>query len=166
MWDSPSLICNIEKEKIATYIREAFLNKLYEIAKDNKNVILLTADYGGPKHFINVGIAEQNIVNIAIGMALCGKKVFCYAIDAFLVRRALDQIYNACCMKLPIVFVGSGVDRDYLTDGATHWSEGNDIIMWEMPHIKQFTPENNGEAEEAVEWALSSKYPVYVRLKR
>uniref|UniRef100_A0A6M3LBC6 Putative transketolase domain containing protein n=1 Tax=viral metagenome TaxID=1070528 RepID=A0A6M3LBC6_9ZZZZ len=148
------------------YIREAFWNKVFAEAKDNKNVIFLTADYGDPKVFTNVGIAEQLMVNIATGLALCGKKVFCYAIDAFLVRRALDQIYNACCMKLPIVFVGSGVDRDYLADGATHWSCGNDVIMSEMPNIMYFTPQNNKQAIDAAERAMNTKYPFYVRLKR
>jgi transketolase len=148
------------------YIKDAFFEELYKIKEKDKNVVLLTADYADNKKWLNVGITEQTMVNIAIGMALCGKKVFCCCIDAFLVRRALDQIYQACCMKLPIVFVGVGVDRDYLTDGATHWSEGNDVIMSQMPNLWFDFPGNPKRAIESVQRAYESKSPIYVRLKR
>ena len=148
------------------YIKDAFFEELYKIKEKDDNIVLLTADYADNKKWLNVGITEQNMVNIAIGMALCGKKVFCCCIDAFLVRRALDQIYQACCMKLPIVFVGVGVDRDYLTDGATHWSEGNDVIMSQMPNIMYFTPQTNEQAVDAAERTINTKLPFYVRLKR
>jgi transketolase len=148
------------------YIKDAFFEELYKIKEKDDNVVLLTADYADNNKWLNVGITEQTMVNIAIGMALCGKKVFCCCIDAFLVRRALDQIYQACCMKLPIVFVGVGVDRDYLTDGATHWSEGNDVIMSQMPNLKYATPNNVKQAEYWCEMVYKDKSPCYVRLKR
>ena len=148
------------------YIREAFLETLYKIVEKDKNVVLLTADYGDNTKWLNVGITEQNMINIATGLALCGKKVFCCCIDAFLVRRALDQIYNACCMKLPIVFVGAGVDKDYLTDGPTHWSCGNDVIMSQMPYLMRETPNSPEKASKVCQYAYESKYPMYVRLKR
>jgi transketolase C-terminal domain/subunit len=148
------------------YIKDAFFEELYKIKEKDDNVVLLTADYADNNKWLNVGITEQTMVNIAIGQALCGKKVFCCCIDAFLVRRALDQIYQACCMKLPIVFVGVGVDRDYLTDGATHWSEGNDVIMSQMPNLLYIKPTNIGHAINVARRAYELKPPVYVRLKR
>ena len=120
-------------------IRDAFFSELYKIARDDKDVILLTADMGAkklddfrklPNQFFNMGVAEQNMINVATGLALSGKKVFCYAIAAFLVRRCLDQIkVNLVDMNLPVALIGVNPGNHYWWDGPTHCVEHDEEIM-------------------------------------
>ena len=82
--------------------RDAFLNRLYDIMHDDPDVVLISADMGAPaldrirrnkaNQFINVGIAEQNAIAVASGLAMAGKKVYTYAIATFMSIRCLEQI--------------------------------------------------------------------------
>ena len=88
-------------------MRFIFVKELIKYASKNKNVYLITSDLGYrafesfkkkyPKRFINVGVAENNMVGIGAGLALTGKKVFVYSILPFLVFRSLEQIRNNIC---------------------------------------------------------------------
>ncbi len=79
-------------------IRDAFFDEIYEIASKDKNIVLITNDMDiyslrqfkekYPDRFINIGVAEQNMVNVAAGLASCGKKVIIYGISSFLVNSA------------------------------------------------------------------------------
>ncbi|HQJ94664.1 MAG TPA: hypothetical protein PLT06_07500, partial [Syntrophorhabdaceae bacterium] len=92
----------MDKEKKA--MRDVFIERIYERMLTDKNVFFLTADFGSPvldklrddfkDRFINVGIAEQNLVNIAAGLATEGFCVYAYAIAPFLTMRAFEQIRN------------------------------------------------------------------------
>ncbi|HCJ66263.1 MAG TPA: 1-deoxy-D-xylulose-5-phosphate synthase, partial [Elusimicrobia bacterium] len=111
-------------------MRDAFFDEVYNIAKSDPNVIFLTADMGAyslvrfkkelSNQFINVGIAEQNMVSIAAGFALGGKKVFIYSIIPFITLRCYEQIkVDLCCMNLPVTIIGVGVGLTYGSDGPT-----------------------------------------------
>jgi len=158
-------------------IRDAFFDELYRIASKDANVILLTADMGAfgldklkkdfPDQYINVGIAEQNLVSLAAGLALGGKKVFIYTIAAFLIYRAYDQIrIDICDMDLPVVLIGAGAGTVYKNEGATHHAIYDKDIVELLPNIEVFTPSNSQEAEASVQYAYQSNHPVYIRLGR
>ena len=105
-------------------MRFIFVKELIKYAKKNKNVYLVTADLGYrafedfkklfPERFINVGVAENNMVGVAAGLALTGKKVFVYSILPFLVFRSLEQIRNNICHNnLDVTLVGAGGGFSY-----------------------------------------------------
>ena len=83
-------------------IRDVFFDRLYELGSKNSNVMILSADMDAfslrkfandfPNQYLNVGVSEQNMINIASGLALSGKIVFCYSIASFATLRCLEQI--------------------------------------------------------------------------
>ena len=92
-------------------IRDVFFDRLYELGSKNSNVMILSADMDAfslrkfandfPNQYLNVGVSEQNMINIASGLALSGKIVFCYSIASFATLRCLEQIkVNICGMNL------------------------------------------------------------------
>ncbi len=157
-------------------IRDALFDKLYDITSSDEKVMVLTADMGAfglnrlkndfPKQYINVGVSEQNLISMAAGLSLGGKKVFVYAIAAFLIYRAYDQIrVDICGMNLPVVLIGAGPDLTYKAEGATHQAVWDSDIVNVLPYIEVFTP-NASNAAWVVEHAYHSKHPVYIRLGR
>ena len=149
--------------------RDAFFDALYELNDDR--VWVISADCGAPAldqwrktdRFINVGIAEQNMVNIAIGLALSGKRPYCYAITPFLTGRAFDQIRQACMMNLPITFVGIGAGYSYDDSGPTHHGIDDIGIMRVLPNMKII--QASGEtAGRLVDYQMDC--PLYIRLDR
>ena len=99
--------------------RDAFFGKLYEIARRDRDVILVSADMGAPSldkfradlsaQYVNVGIAEQNMVTVASGLALGGKTVFMYAIMPFVTLRCYEMIkVELCLMNIAVTAVGVG----------------------------------------------------------
>lgn len=126
--------------------RDAFFNRIYEFAKTDRNVVIVAADMAAPSldkfrlelpnQFINVGIAEQNAILIASGLALTGKKVFTYAIAPFITLRCLEEIrINNAIMNIPITIVGMGAGFTYENDGPTHHMIEDVAIMRAMPNI-------------------------------
>ena len=112
-------------------IRDAFFDALYDIAREDRQVIFLTADMGArslerfrkglPKQYMNVGVAEQNMVSVAAGLALAGKRVFIYAIAPFATQRCYEQIkVDLSGMGLPVTVIGAGPGVAYHSDGPTH----------------------------------------------
>ena len=105
-------------------IRDAFFDEIYDIASKDKNVIFITADADAfslrrykrdfPEQFINVGVAEQNMVLIAAGLALSGKKVFVYSIIPFITMRCYEHIKaNICSMDLDVTIIGCGAGLSF-----------------------------------------------------
>ena len=158
-------------------IRDAFFDRLYDIAGEDKNVIFLTADMGAfslvkfkkdlPKQFINVGVAEQNMVSIAAGLTLTGKKVFIYTIIPFATLRCYEQIkIDICAMNLGVTIVGIGAGLSYGSDGPTHHGTSDIAVMRTLPEITILNPSDSVAAEKCAEIAYKSNAPVYIRLDR
>ena len=112
-------------------IRDCFFDEVFDLACRDTQIIVVTNDMdifslrqfkkNFPERFINVGVAEQNMINIAAGLASCGKKVVIYGITPFLIYRCFEQIkFNICSMSLPVVFAGVGVGLAFSYDGPTH----------------------------------------------
>ena len=126
--------------------RDAFWNKIYDLAKDNKDIVVVSADMGAPSldkyrtdlpaQFINVGIAEQNGILVASGLARAGKRVFVYAIAPFITFRCLEQIrVNNSIMKIPITVVGVGAGFGYEDSGPTHHMIEDFALIRCMPSL-------------------------------
>ncbi len=123
-------------------MRQAFVNTLIELAESDKDIWLLTADMGFglvepfakkfPEQYINVGVAEQNMVGIATGLALSGKIVFVYSIANFPTLRCLEQIRNDVCYhkaNVKIVAVGGGTGLSVLLSGLKNYSSNISAVV-------------------------------------
>ena len=157
--------------------RDAFWEKVYSLAKDNKDIVVVSADMGAPSldqfrrdlaaQFVNVGIAEQNAILVASGMAALGKRVFVYAIAPFITLRCLEQIrVNNAMMKFPITIVGVGAGFGYEDSGPTHHITEDIAIMRSMPNIIINSISDSVMAEAVALMSCQMKVANYVRLDR
>lgn len=159
-------------EKVA--MRDAFFDKLFELAQKDRDIIIVSADFGAkslnkwreelPCQFINVGIAEQNMIAIASGLALAGKKPYCYAIAPFATLRCYEFLkVDVCLMNLPVVVVGVGAGLSYSDSGPTHHATEDISIMRALPNMQIVSPFSNGSAA-----LLARVYdkPTYIKLDR
>lgn len=158
-------------------IRDAFFDSLYEIAKADSDVIFLTADMGAfslekfkqdlPCQYMNIGIAEQNLISVAAGLTLGGKKVFIYGIAPFVTLRCYEQIkVDLGGMRLPVTIIGTGPGVAYSSDGLTHQATQDVSIMRAIPGMVIFSPSEPLMAVEVARMAYQSKSPVYIRLDK
>lgn len=162
--------------KIAT--RESFGKALVELGKENENVVVLTADLAGatktslfekefPDRFINVGIAEQNMIGISAGLATTGKIPFASTFAMFAAGRAYDQIRNSVAYpKLNVKICGTHAGVTVGEDGATHQMLEDISMMRTLPNMKVISPSDDIETKWAIEEAYKQVGPVYVRLSR
>lgn len=147
-----------------------------ELAEQDRNFVVATADlcsFSGldrlrsrhPDRIYNVGIAEQNMIGVAAGMAKEGLNVFCTTYAAFASTRCLDQVkVNMGYMRIPVKLVGltSGFAVGIL--GATHVCAEDLAVMRAIPGITVLSPADGMETIKAVLAAASSSAPVYLRL--
>ena len=158
-------------------MRDAFLSMLYQKAIENPDIILLTNDQGAislddfkeklPNQFFNIGISEQNIISVAAGLVLTGKKVYVYSLLSFIVLRCYEQIkIDLCAMKLPVTIVGVGSGYSYSPDGPTHHATEDISIMRALPNMTIYSPSDSNIVPALVDITLKSKTPSYIRLDR
>jgi transketolase len=158
-------------------LRAAFISGLIEKAKEDENIFLLAADVGYrlvepfahqfPKRFINVGIAEQNMIGIAVGLALSDKTVFTYSIANFPTMRCLEQIRNDVCYhNANVKIVSSGGGLIYGSLGSTHHVTEDLAIMRALPNMTVVAPGDPREAALATREIAHSRSPCYFRLGR
>lgn len=158
-------------------MRNAFINQLTEIAKDNKNIELVTGDLGFgvlknyyetcPDQFVNAGIAEQAMTSVAAGMALEGKTVFTYSIGNFPTLRCLEQIRNDCAYynsNVKVVCVGGGFTYGSL--GMSHHATEDIAVMRALPNVTVLCPGDLEEARLAAIAAANTDGTFYIRLGR
>lgn len=155
---------------------------IYQAALKNKNIIFLTGDLDHeaakdfqeniPEQHINVGLAEQNMIGIAAGLALSGKKVFCFSITPFITMRCFEQIrVDVCYQNLDVTIIGVGAGFAYSTSGPTHHAIEDIAIMRALPNMKIFSPCHPLEARLITENLFNrkdplSKGPTYLRIGR
>ncbi|MFH1380511.1 MAG: transketolase C-terminal domain-containing protein [bacterium] len=163
-------------KKIAT--RQGFGEGLFALGKVNKKVVALSADVTGsvsissfaaefPERFVQVGIAEQNLITIAGGMALSGLIPFACAYSMFITGRPWDQIRNAVCYSdLNVKIAGSHSGTNVGPDGATHQSLEDIAIMRVIPNMTVLVPCDAIEARKAAFAAAEHRGPVFIRLSR
>ena len=133
------------------------MKALFELANDNKDVVLITGDLGFglfedfsekfPSQFINIGIAEQNMIGVSTGLALEGKIVFVYSIGNFPTLRCLEQIRNdACYHNLNINIICMGAGFSYGALGMSHHATEDIAIMRSLPGTTVISPSTEDEA--------------------
>lgn len=158
-------------------MRDAFAARLFDLARNDRRVMLLSADLGFgvlnryraelPDQFLNVGVAEQNLIGIAAGLALEGRKVFVYSIANFPTLRCLEQVRNDVAyhdLDVTIVSVGSGFSYGSL--GMSHHGIEDLAIMRSLPRMRVFAPSDEFECEEVINILAASKSPAYLRIER
>jgi len=156
-------------------MRNSFSSSLSSLAKRDKRVLLLTGDHGYAlfdefrksclDQYINAGVAEQNMLGVAAGLAKAGFKPFCYGLSSFVPVRVLEQIkIDICYENLPVVIVGDGAGVVYSYLGASHQSLEDFAIMRALPNITIFSPADNYEMDEVMRLAAKSDGPVYIRM--
>ena len=162
--------------KIAT--RESFGKALVELGKENKDVIVLTADLAGatktslfekefPDRFINVGIAEQNLIGISAGLATTGKIPFASTFAMFAAGRAYDQIRNSVAYpKLNVKICGTHAGVTVGEDGATHQMLEDLSLMRSIPNMTVLCPSDDAQTKWAIKEMAKFDGPVYIRLAR
>lgn len=154
---------------------EAFADTLEELARDDRRVLAVTSDSRGsgkltafgqalPRQLIEVGIAEQNLVGVAAGLAACGKKPFAVSPACFVTARALEQIKNDVCYSdVPAVVVGISAGVSYGALGGTHHSLHDFAALRAIHNIDVVAPADNVETRAFVRAAAEADHPVYLR---
>ena len=156
-------------------MRDAFSSALVAAAKSDPRILLLTGDHGYalfdefrkvcPDQYINAGVAEQNMVGVAAGLAKAGFKPFVYGLSAFVPIRVLEQIkLDVCYEQLPVVFIGDGAGVVYSSLGSSHQSTEDIAALRAIPHITILSPADRYEMSQCMNLALQSVQPVYIRM--
>ncbi len=156
-------------------MRTAFIEVLFELAKQDERIMLVVGDLGFrvvtpfmeqlPRQFLNAGVAEQNMTAIAAGMALSGKIVFTYSIANFPTLRCLEQVRNDVCYhhaNVKIVSVGGGFAYGSL--GVTHHATEDLAVMRALPGMVVVAPGDPVETRAATRAITAYPGPCYLRL--
>lgn len=163
-------------KKIAT--REAYGKALAKIGQENDNIVVFDADLSKstktadfkavcPERFINMGIAEGNMMSVAAGMAACGKIPFASTFAVFATGRAFEQIRNSICYpKLNVKVCATHAGITVGEDGASHQSVEDISLMRSIPNMVVISPSDAVETEAAIEAIVKYNGPCYVRLGR
>ncbi|MCT4592033.1 MAG: transketolase family protein [Candidatus Gracilibacteria bacterium] len=159
--------------------RNAFGKAILEFSKDHPEIVTIDADLSGstktqdfakenPNKAFNVGIAEQDLIGTAAGLALSGKRPFACSFAVFATGRAWEQIRNTVCVShLPVVVVGSHAGILTGEDGETHQALEDVAIMRVLPHMNVYSPADSTETRAIVKYILEhEKGPCYLRLGR
>lgn len=158
-------------------MRSTFINTLLEQAKMDDRIFIVTPDLGFsvfeefaslfPDRFLNVGIAEQNAVGIAAGLALSGKIVYVYSIIPFVTMRCFEQIrVDLAYMNTNVRLVGAGAGFTYGPAGATHHAIEDIAIMRSLPNMTVLCPGDPVELKCLLNESFHHQGPIYFRLGR
>ena len=162
--------------RIAT--REAYGKALVKLSELNKDVVVLDADLSkstktadfkavAPERFINIGIAESNMMGVAAGLSTCGKIPFASTFAMFAAGRAFEQIRNSICYpKLNVKVCATHAGLTVGEDGATHQSIEDISLMRSIPNMTVINPADAVETEAAILAVAEYNGPCYVRLGR
>lgn len=156
-------------------MRNAFSDTLVALAKADPNVLLLTGDHGYalfdafraqcPDQYINAGIAEQNMVGMAAGLARVGFKPFVYGLSAFVPVRVVEQIkLDIAHDNLPVVLCGDGAGFVYSHLGTSHQSTEDIACTRAIPGLKVYSPSDRFELSACMSEAYQKAASVYLRM--
>jgi transketolase len=157
--------------------RDGFIEEVYKALETDQNIYFLSADFGAAalddlrirykNNFIHCGISEQAMIDVAVGMALEEKKVFCYAMAPFLSLRALEQIKcGPGIMNLPICLISVGVGIGYADSGPTHYTTEEFACLRSIIGSSIFTAADTRTARNLAKSLIANPKFSYVRLDR
>jgi len=159
-------------------MRDVFIDRVFHRMEEDESIFFISADFGSPMldklrdkfkdRFINVGIAEQNLINVSTGLALEGFTVYAYAIAPFLTMRAFEQIrinlsLHAQFKDVNVNFIGVGAGLSYDVSGPTHHCLEDISIIRTLPNIILFSPSDWVLAQEFIDYSINVKKPKYIR---
>jgi transketolase len=162
--------------KVAT--REAYGKALAKLGKENENIVVLDADLSKstktadfkkecPERFINMGIAEGNMMTVAAGISTCGKIPFVSTFAIFASGRAFEQVRNSICYpKLNVKICATHAGITVGEDGASHQSVEDLSLMRSIPNMTVINPSDDVETEACIQAIAEYNGPCYVRLGR
>ena len=156
-------------------MQKTYIMTLYELMKQDKNVLSLLSDSGTeydeilkrefPEQSLNFGISEQNLVGAAAGLANCGKIPFVYTTGAFLAYRAMEFIRDdVCFQKSNVKLVGMGSGLAWSTLGASHHTTEDISVLRALPNLTILSPATPRELMEEIHAAYRIEGPVYIRM--
>lgn len=159
-------------------MRDVFLNRIWQNMEKEKNIFFVSADFGSPvldkirrdfpERFVNVGIAEQNLINITAGLALEGYKVFAYAIAPFITMRCYEQIRVSLALlsevrPMNVNLIGVGAGYSYVVSGPTHQCYEDITLMRALPNFRVLSPSDHITAEALFDHCLEKNGLRYFR---
>lgn len=160
-------------------MRDAFLKRICLEMEHDETIYFVTADFGSPvldkireqfpKRFVNVGIAEQNLINISSGLAIEGFKVFAYAIAPFITMRCYEQIrVNLALLSvvrpINVNLIGVGAGYSYVVSGPTHQCYEDLTLMRALPNVAVYSPADHITAASFFDLCIANNGPKYLRL--
>mgnify|MGYP006410232629 FL=1 len=159
-------------------MRDVFIERIWQEMSVNPLIFFISADFGSPvldkiredfpKRFINVGIAEQNLINITAGLAIEGYTVFAYAIAPFITMRCYEQIRVSLALlsevrPMNVNLIGVGAGYSYVVSGPTHQCYEDITIMRALPNFQVLSPADHITAAKLFDGCVSSNGPKYLR---
>lgn len=162
----------------ALAMRDALLERIWAQMAQDEKIFFVTADFGSPvldkirsnfpQRFVNVGIAEQNLINVSSGLALEGFTVFAYAIAPFITMRCYEQIrVNLALLaevrQLNVNLIGVGAGYSYVVSGPTHQCYEDITLMRVLPNMQVFSAADHVCAAALLERCLAQSGPKYLR---
>ncbi|GAA4462326.1 transketolase family protein [Nemorincola caseinilytica] len=156
-------------------MRKHFSTYIEQVATANEDIIFITGDLGynalenlaakmGDR-FINAGVAEQNMIGMAAGMAYKGYRVICYSIAPFVVYRCLEQVRNDVCFhNLPVYIVGNGGGYGYGIMGSSHHCIEDIACLSGLPNMRCYVPAFVEDMNACMDEMFARRGPAYLRL--
>jgi transketolase len=159
-------------------MRDAFLERIYQEMKIDNLIFFVSADFGSPvldkirndfpDRFVNVGVAEQNLINISAGLSIEGFKVFAYAIAPFITMRCYEQIRVSLALlsevrPLNVNLIGVGAGYSYVVSGPTHQCYEDLTLMRALPNFQVMSPSDHVTASEMFNQCINMSGPKYLR---
>lgn len=160
-------------------MRDVLLDKIWQAMQGDQTIFFVSADFGSPvldriradfpDRFVNVGIAEQNLINISAGLALEGFIVFAYAIAPFITMRCYEQIRVSLALlsevrPMNVNLIGVGAGYSYVLSGPTHQCYEDLTLMRALPNFQVFSPADHVTAGVLLERCITRPGPKYLRL--
>ena len=156
-------------------MRNAFADELTKLGDDDPRVVMLSGDIGNrlfdkfrarhPSRFLNCGVAEQNMMGLAAGMAMSGLRPVAYTITPFVTTRCLEQIRtDACYHEAPVTVVSVGAGLAYAGLGPTHHACEDIAFLRAIPNMKVICPGDAWEVRAALRAVMKQDGPCYIRL--
>jgi transketolase len=156
-------------------MRNAFADELTKLGNANSRVAMLSGDIGNklfdkfraahPNRFLNCGVAEQNMMGVASGMAMSGMRPFVYTITPFVTTRCLEQIRtDACYHNVPVTVVSVGAGLAYAGLGPTHHACEDISFLRSIPNMTVICPADAWEVRAAMRAVLQQDGPAYIRM--
>jgi len=160
-------------------MRDAFLRRILARMESDNRVFFVSADFGSPvldhirenypDRFINVGVAEQNLINVSAGLSIEGFKVFAYAIAPFITMRCFEQLrVNLALLSevrtMNVNLIGVGAGYSYVVSGPTHQCYEDLSLVRSLPNFKILSPSDHLAAEGLFDYCMDNNGPKYLRL--